>query len=211
MSAADKAYAAIRTNIANGSLGQGYPLLESELSEQLGMSRTPVREAINRLKAEDMIETVRRKGIFVKALSKEELSQMYEVAEGLEGMVVYLVALESDAHIDDLGNAILSMEQAIAENDTDKWIGADEDYHTALYMHCKNTYLVEQLKRIDDKLRLARVVLIAGSTADKIQSTRDHRATYEAIKAGDAELARKITHGHWKRIRERHWETPQRV
>jgi DNA-binding GntR family transcriptional regulator len=204
MSAADKAYAAIRTAIANGSLQQGYPLLETELSEQLGMSRTPVREAINRLKAEDMIETITRKGIFVKTLSKDELLQLYEVAEGLEGMVVYLIASEAGVHLDDLEDDILGMEQAILENNTDKWIVADEDYHTALYTHCKNTYLIEQLKRVNEKLRLARLVVIAGSTAYKIQSTREHRAAYEAMRAGDAELARKITQDHWKGVRERY-------
>lgn len=211
ISAADRAYSAIRTAIANGDLRPGYPLLETELSEQLGMSRTPVREAINRLKAEDMIETVRRKGIFVKTLSTEELSQMYEVAEGLEGMVAYLVASEPDVQLDELENDILTMEQALAENNTDKWVVADEDYHTALYKLCKNTYLVEQLKRLHEKLRLARLILIAGSTEDKIQSTKEHRATYEAIKAGDAELARKITQNHWKRVRDRYRGTVRQL
>lgn len=204
VSAADRAYSAIRTAIANGDLRPGYPLLETELSEQLGMSRTPVREAVNRLIAEDMVETIKRKGIFVKTLSKEELCQMYEVAEGLEGMVTYLVASEPDVQLDELENNILAMEQALAENNTDQWIIADEDYHTALYTLCKNTYIVELLKRLNEKLRLARLILIAGSTADKTQSTKEHRATYEAIHAGDAELARKLTQNHWRRVRERY-------
>jgi DNA-binding GntR family transcriptional regulator len=204
ISAADRAYSAIRTAIANGDLRPGYPLLETELSEKLGMSRTPVREAINRLLAEDMIETIKRKGIFVKTLSKEELCQMYEVVEGLEGMVTYLVASKPDAKLDQLENDILAMEQALAENNTDKWIIADEDYHTVLYSLCKNTYLSEHLKRFNEKLRLARLILIAGSSADKRRSTREHRATYEAIKAGDAELARNLTQNHWKGVRERY-------
>jgi DNA-binding GntR family transcriptional regulator len=203
ISAADRAYSAIRLAIANGDLRPGFPLLETELSAQLGMSRTPVREALNRLKAEDMVETIRRKGIFVKTLSTEELSHMYEMAEGLEGMVAYLVASEADARLDELESNILTMEQALAENNTDNWIAADEDYHTALYNLCKNSYLVENLTRVHEKLRFARVILIAGSTADKLVSTRDHRATYEAIRAGDAERARTITQDHWRRVRDR--------
>ncbi|PLR75871.1 GntR family transcriptional regulator [Bacillus sp. V3-13] len=199
--AADRAYSAIRIAIANGELRPGYPLLETELSEQLGMSRTPVREALNRLKAEDIIETVKRKGIFVKTLSKEELFQWYEVAEGLEGMVAYLVASDPNVQLGELENDIKTMEEALTENNTDKWIVADEHYHAALNALCKNVFLVENLQRVHEKLRLARLVLIAGSTPDKTQSTREHRANLEAIKAGDAELARQITQNHWKRIR----------
>jgi DNA-binding GntR family transcriptional regulator len=202
ITAADRAYSAIREAIAKGEIRPGYPLLETELAKQLGMSRTPVREAINRLKAEDIIETVRRKGIFVKTLSKEEIIKWYEVAEGLEGMVSYLVASDPDIEINELENNIKTMEEALKENNTDKWIVADEQYHVILYTLCKNNFLIENLQRVNEKLKLARLVLIAGSMSDKIQSTKDHRATFEAIKAGNAELARQITQNHWRRIRE---------
>jgi DNA-binding GntR family transcriptional regulator len=201
MTSADRAYAAIREAIANGQLRPGYPLLETEISEQLGMSRTPVREAINRLKAEDIIETISRKGIFVKTLSKEELIQWYEVAEGLEGMVSYLVASNPEAQLDELENHIKKMEEAIVESNTDKWIFSDENYHITLYSLCKNNFLVENLNRVNEKLKLARIVLIAGSISDKMNSTKDHRDTFEAIKSGDAQRARQYTQNHWRRIR----------
>ncbi|PLR95911.1 GntR family transcriptional regulator [Bacillus sp. T33-2] len=202
VTSADRAYSAIREAIVNGTLRPGYPLLETELSEQLGMSRTPVREAINRLKAEDVIETIKRKGIFVKTLSKDELVHWYEVAEGLEGMVSYLVASDPEAQLDEMEANIEAMEEALSERNTDKWIAADERYHSILYSLCKNNFLVEHLKRVNEKLQLARLVLIAGSASDKQESTKDHRATFEAIKAGDPDLARKCTHEHWKRIRQ---------
>lgn len=201
ITSADRAYSAIREAIANGELRPGYPLLETELSEQLGMSRTPVREAINRLKAEDIIETISRKGIFVKTLSKDELVQWYEVAEGLEGMVSYLVASDPEAELIELESKIKEMEDAIAEGNVDKWIVSDEQYHKTLYSLCKNNFLVENLQRVNVKSQLARIVLIAGSMSDKTKSTKDHRDTFEAIKAGDAERARQCTQNHWKRIR----------
>ncbi|MCF8565037.1 GntR family transcriptional regulator [Alicyclobacillus tolerans] len=202
MSATDKAYAAIRTAIANHEFRPGYPLLETEIAERLGMSRTPVREAIHRLKAEGIVETVRRKGIFVKTLSKEEVCQTYEIAEGLEGMVSYLVASEAqDANLDDLETSIVAMEQALSENSIDKWVMADESYHAALYALCKNTYLIEDLTRLNEKLRYSRLYLVAGSSGDRTQSTQEHQATYQAIKAGNPDLARSLTQKHWARVR----------
>ena len=201
MFAAEIAYVAIRTSIINGELRPGYPVLETEFSERLGISRTPIREAINRLKAEDLIERLPRKGIFVKALSMEDLYKKYEVAEGLEGMVAYLVASDSDSNLGALEDSIVGMEKALRLEDTDQWIDADERYHTALLNLCKNEHLVDYLKRLNEKLHLARLLLIARSAPDKNQSTKEHKAAYEAIKLRDADLARTITQNHWKRVR----------
>jgi DNA-binding GntR family transcriptional regulator len=126
-------------------------------------------------------EWISRKGIFVKTLSKEELIQWYEVAEGLEGMVSYLVASNPDAQLDELENHIKKMEEALGENNTDKWIFFDEHYHTTLYSLCKNNFLVENLQRVNEKLQLARIILIAGSVSDKMKSTKDHRNIFEEL------------------------------
>ncbi|WHY66529.1 GntR family transcriptional regulator [Neobacillus sp. SuZ13] len=199
--AAEMAYTAIRKSIINGELRPGYPVLESEFSERLGISRTPIREAINRLKAEDLIERLPRKGIFVKALSMEDLYKKYEVAEGLEGMVAYLVALDPAGNLAKLQNSIIGMENALCLEDTEQWIEADERYHAALLNLCKNEHLVDHLRRLNEKLHLARLLLIARSAPDKNQSTMEHKAAFEAIKARDATLARTITQNHWKRVR----------
>jgi DNA-binding GntR family transcriptional regulator len=201
MYAAEIAYLAIRNAIINGELRPGYPILETEFSERLGMSRTPIREAINRLKAEDLIETIRRKGIFVKALSIEDLCKKYEIAEGLEGMVAYLVASDPERNIVSLENSIVRMEHALSVQNTDHWIAADQNYHAILSDLCKNVHLVKSLKQLNEKLNLARLLLIARSTPDKCQSTKEHKAAFEAIKDGDADLARTITQNHWRRVR----------
>lgn len=202
LSQADRAYNYIRNAVLNQQLNPGYPLLETELSEQLGISRTPVREAIHRLKAEGLIESVRRKGIFIKALSKKDIQQNYEIAEGLEGMVAYLVAQRADNDgIKKLEGYVEEMEDALANGNLDKWISSDDNFHLTLHSLCGNDFLVESLIRLHEQIRLTRFVSVTKATVDKIQSTREHRATYEAIRYGDADRARQIMQNHWNHVR----------
>lgn len=185
-------------------LEPGYPMLETELSEQLGMSRTPVREAVNRLKAEGLIESVSRKGIFVKALTREDVKNCYEIAEGLEGMVAYLATTESDpSQIGELGRCVERMEEAILEDDTDEWISADEQFHRVLYSLCGNKRLVQELHRLNTQIQLSRLTITARRLTNMVESTEDHRLMFDAIASGDAEQAREITQRHWRRTRKR--------
>ena len=81
----ERAYEAIRSAILTFRLHPGYPISETNQAKQLGMSRTPVREAIRRLTTEGLLESVPYKGTYVKIPTKTEVREVYEMSEGLEG------------------------------------------------------------------------------------------------------------------------------
>ena len=87
-SMATRAYQDIKRRIIDGTIPAGYPLLETELAAQLDISRTPVREALARLKHDGLAVSLGRKGIFASSLSASDMEEIYEMLEGLESMAV---------------------------------------------------------------------------------------------------------------------------
>ncbi|MGE4283558.1 MAG: GntR family transcriptional regulator [Clostridia bacterium] len=198
----NKAYQYIRKAIANRDLRMGDPVFEVTIAKKLNISRTPVRDAINYLKVEGLIEKIPGKGNFVKTLSKEEIRQTYELLEGLEAMVSYLAAHHANQNdLKKLEKHIEILKCAINEDDIDSWQMADEAFHNTLCTLCNNKYIVEQLVRLSPLLHHIRLI-ITRNFVNKAESTREHILLYEAIKNKDANLALQITHRHLQRVRE---------
>ena len=203
---AEMAYNHLRERILSGKLSPGYPISEQEFSEALKVSRTPVREAIHRLIAEGVLVRLRGRGTFVRSLSRNEICSVYEYAEGLEGMVAFLVAQNYDSKFERrILEPIEAMEGEI-EKSTDvgtneiAWAAADRSFHDSLYEICPNRIIVEGLKRVYAQVQLVRLG-VSGLMLDRRKSTQDHRDTATAILAGDAYNARVTMQRHWERIR----------
>ncbi len=202
----DRAYIYLRNAILNQELNLGYPISEMDFSESLQMSRTPVREAIHRLIAEGLLERVHGHGTFVKSLSKDEIRSAYEYAEGLEGMVAFLVAEDYRPEIGArLMESVQRMDAVIAQWDGDTasgdpWAMADAQFHESLYEFCPNSVIVDALQKVHSQVQLVRLT-ITSRLLDRGRSNEDHRETVEAIMAGDKYRAREITQRHWERIR----------
>ena len=202
----EKAYTHLRESILSGELRPGYPISELEFCEALKMSRTPVREAIHRLIAEGVLVRLRGRGTFVRSLSRDEICSVYEYAEGLEGMVAFLVAQKYDSRFERrILEPIEAMEAQIEKstssgtNETD-WSAADWRFHDSLYEICPNRIIVEGLKRVYAQIELVRLG-VSGVLLNRRKSTQDHRQTATAIIAGDAYGARVTMQRHWERIR----------
>lgn len=199
---ADVAYTVIKNDIDAGKISAGYQLIENELCQKLNMSRTPIREALNRLHAEGYLEYQPGKGFSTTVYNSEKLRKIYEMIEAVEGMLAYLLAQEyKTLNFSETERAVLEMEESIASENWDKWVQADTKFHDSLYALCNNEYIkndLEQLYRPAFKVR----TLITRVYLDKVESTRSHRAMYEAIIVGDAERARKEAHNHFSWIRE---------
>lgn len=202
MSQSQKAYNFIKEAILNLDLKPGQQISESDLANQLKMSRTPVREAISKLNNENLVDVIPRKGTFVKILSGNEIKNIYETAEGLESMAVYLVVKRKDEiDLDKLSEQVENMEIALKNNDIEKWIKSDELFHIIMRKFCDNDYIIEDLKKIDTQIHLVRLMLKKIST-NREKSTKEHRETFEKIVEGDAKGARETMHKHWERVRE---------
>ena len=201
-SLAGKAYRAIKEKIINMELHQGVALSEEKIASELKMTRTPVREAIQRLKHESLLKVVPRKGTFVSSLSVREIQQIYEMAEALETMAAGLAAERaSNKDIDKLKRIIIRLRDALANEDMENWIAADLEFHESFLEAARNNYIRDAMRRINDQIHRARLISIRVK-GKPTQSTKDHEKMTQAIELHDARLARELTQEHLRRIRE---------
>ncbi|KSV80398.1 hypothetical protein N183_17555 [Sinorhizobium sp. Sb3] len=199
-SQADRAYRTLKRQILDNELPPGTQLLEAEASSLLGMSRTPVREAMIRLQEEGMVEIRPRHGMRVLGISARDVKEMYQVLTGLESIAAYVVASRgvSETEHEAMRKAVLDMDSALEADDLDAWARADERFHTLLVGLSGNQRLIGVVSQFVEQAHRARMLTLR-LRPKPTQSNRDHEALVDAIAAGDAEAARRIHHEHRER------------
>ena len=205
-SQAEKAYLILKEKILNQEIKQGSPVIERDLAADLDISRTPIREAIRQLSSDGLIEIIPRKGAYIRTFTINDLIQLYEIAEGLEGMVAFLVAekqskgeLKSD-DINDLEDSVAKMRKYQNENNLKSWVKADEMFHRKLYFLCGNEYIKESIMRIRTQLNVTLLNMIPAFM-DIEQSDEEHIQILNALKSGLPEKARRIMQTQHERVR----------
>lgn len=195
----DRAYTQIRDAIAGLKLQPGQPLTEASLAEWLGVGRTPVREALLRLKDEGLVVSIPRKSYFVSMISASEAQEIYEMLEGLEGEAGKLAAERATAeNLSRLEAAVQGMEEAFAGDDLDAWAAADDAVHEIILEMAMNKQIQRTVQSL--KVRIKRMQLFTARLRRNLSdSTRQHRAQFEAIRSGDGKLAREIRQDQWVR------------
>jgi DNA-binding GntR family transcriptional regulator len=202
-SKAEQIYTLLQTEILQQKLRPGAPVSESELARRTSVSRTPIREALQRLRIENLVEYVPGKGAFVKVLSRNEIRDAYEMVEALEGTCCSIVTdRASREDIRGLLPHMESMDRAIGQQpiQMSEWLIADERFHLAIYQLCPNEKMAADLCRLNSQIHYVRMT-ITPHIVDKVQSTRDHHEMYEAMLEGRREDARHHSQNHWSRVR----------
>jgi DNA-binding GntR family transcriptional regulator len=200
-----KAYIAIRAAIISQKLKPGSPIIEQELAKKLNVSRVPIREAVQRLSADGLVDIIPRKGAFIRSFGVEDMFRCYEAAEALEGMAIYLVAtLYAQGKIDnktleELKNIVNQMEIYLEREDGEKWACSDDKFHNTLYRMCGNKYIIDFLDKMHDQLNCS--LWFMSPFVDKKISNMEHRGIIDAIMACDAARARAIMQGQFNRVR----------
>jgi DNA-binding GntR family transcriptional regulator len=194
------AYEEIKRRILEGIIPPGHPILENGMAGELGISRTPLREALARLRHEDLVIAIPRKGIFVNSLSADDMEEIADMLEGLEGIAVKLAAkraTETDlARIED---AVRAQEEALRKDDRQAWSVADEEFHNAVLDAARNRRIQEVVSRVKVQWRRQQALTIRLRPKPTF-STEGHRATLEAIRSRDGELARQIDQRHRAKV-----------
>ena len=192
-----RATAALRQMIINNRLPAGSSHLESELAEMLGMSRTPIREAAVILEAQGLVELRPRRGIRILPLSARDMKEIYEILPELEGMAAAQAAARnlSKADIREVEKALADMEAALEADDRESWAAADARFHELLVSMSGNRRLQASVESYNDQVHRARMLTLRLRPAPA-KSNRDHRALFEAIKAGDKKHARALHTAH---------------
>lgn len=196
----DAAYRRIKGSIVDGTFPPGLQMLEPELALKLGMSRTPVHEALVRLQDEGYVEIVPRRGMRVSALSPRDIREITEVlacfeVEAAERAAARRVAPEELAALD---GAIAAMDRALEAQDLDRWNEADFRFHRLLIECSGNRHLIETAHRFLDKANRYRT-LTTAHRLPPVYSNVNHAAVVEAIRRGDPQSAAEIHRAHKRR------------
>lgn len=198
--AAEQAYARLRAMILDNLLPPGSMRLETEAALELGLSRTPVREAMLRLQAEGLVAVTPRHGMRVLPVSAGDMREIYDVLQSLEPTAAELLARRQPSARDlrPLSRACDAMEAALASDDRARWAAADEAFHGGLLQLCGNRRLAAMAMQVWDQSHRARMVTLNLRPLPE-QSTREHREIVEAIACGDADRARELYWRHRRR------------
>jgi DNA-binding GntR family transcriptional regulator len=175
---AEAAYAYIRQRILDNVWPPGLHMLEQQLSAELSMSRTPVREALVRLQEEGLVEVIPRHGMRVLPVSAADMRDIYVVLTALESAAVELVTRRrpTDEELAPLLQSSQAMSDALASDDLDAWAAADERFHR---------HLVELVQNCWDRAHRARMVTLRLRPTPE-HSTREHLEVVGMIRRGDA-------------------------
>lgn len=191
------AYDELKRRILDNDMPAGGQFLEQELAEMLGMSRTPVREALIRLAEEGMVEVRPRHGMRVLPVSAKDMREIYEILTSLESAAAERVAARgvTAEELAMLQASVDEMEEALEVEDRRRWAAADERFHLLLVELCGNERLRALVGTFFDQAHRARLITL-GLRPKPTASNRDHAAVVAAIAEGDAEAARRLHRQH---------------
>ncbi|NIZ12777.1 GntR family transcriptional regulator [Phaeobacter sp. HF9A] len=186
----------IEERIFDGSFAHGDRLDEVRLAEQFGVSRTPIREAIQRLALSGLVELIPRRGAFVRQPGPVELIEMFEVMAELEAVCGRLAARRiSDAALTELAEANRKCQQAVAQKDADSYYLENEHFHRIIYEQSGNGFLAQEAAKLHKRLQPFRRLQLRfrGRMA---QSMAEHESIVQALRSGEAERAANVLRDH---------------
>ena len=177
--------AELRRLIIDGAFSEGDRLNEVHLATQLGVSRTPVREALNRLAAEGALEARPRIGYSVKPLTETEFTQLYDLRPILDPAALRMAGLPSVERLDALGKLNRKLEKT---RDAEQAIELDDEWHLALLADCPNRILVDVIESVMRRTRRYELTLMREG-AGRSSATRGHEDILGLLRKRDLDAA----------------------
>lgn len=192
----DMVFDVLMNAIMQGQLSPGERLLEVQLAEEMGVSRTPVREAIRRLELEGFVVMVPRKGAYVAGLSINDVECVYEIRTALETLAARLAAQRMEEvdyrRLDELA---LQMQATFNEGNVEQWVALDAQFHELLYKFSRNERLVQMMSNLMEQLSRYRIISLANVEV-RHNSLAEHQALIEALRRRDSEAADRAAANH---------------
>jgi len=194
----NKVFKYIKTQIINGAYGPGDTLLESKLSDELGVSRTPIREAIRLLEMEGLVETTTKKGAVVLGISPKDVEDIYAIRQLVEGLAARWAAERlTDHELKELQKIYELMEFYAQKHDVEEMAELDNRFHQMIYEIAGSKILYLTLHNLHQYVQLARLKSL--SVQNRLpQTLAEHHAILEAFRGKDADTAEKAMADHVK-------------
>ncbi len=185
----DMVFDVLMSAIMSGQLSPGERLLEVQLAEEMGVSRTPVREAIRRLELEGFVVMLPRKGAYVAGLSIDDVENVYEIRTALETLAVKLAAQRMQDEDYRLLDALAERMQATwQEGDVEAWVKLDANFHELLYKFSRNDRLVQLMSNVMEQISRYRIISLANVEV-RHNSLAEHQNVISALRRRDSEAA----------------------
>ena len=195
VSLAEQVFERLETDILSGKYAPGEVLTELKLVSDLGVSRTPIREALHRLEQEHIVETSAR-GIVVLGVSQKDLEDILEIRIRIEGLAAAMAAARiTDEELDELREAIELQEFYVPKHDADRINGMDSRFHQLIYRFSGSIPLYDTLMPLHKKLMKYRRASVENEVRSN-NSFLEHRAIFDAIAAHDPTLAEERMRAH---------------
>jgi DNA-binding GntR family transcriptional regulator len=194
----NKVFKHIKTQIITGEYSPGETLLESKLADELGVSRTPIREAIRLLELEGLVETTAKKGAAVLGISKKDVEDIFAIRQLIEGLAGRWAALHlAPEETKELQKIFDLMEFYALKNDVEELTELDNKFHHIIYEASGSKILKLTLSNLHEYVQMARLESL--KIHDRLPHTlEEHRAILDAFLARDPEAAEKALAFHAK-------------
>lgn len=195
----DVVFETLKNAIRTGILKPGQRLMEIHLAEQLGVSRTPVREAIRKLELEGYVIMMPRRGTYVANLSIRDINEVFEIRTALDSLASGLAAERiSDDELEELQRLLVQIGKYIELNDMNKIVEVDTKFHDLLYKASRNNRLVSIISNLREQLTSFRTKSMSypGRLSETLE---EHRRIVDTIAQGNVQAAEKASQKHMEK------------
>ena len=198
MSSYELVYQKLRENILNGHYKHGDELRETAVGKEIGVSRTPVREALRQLELEGLVTIIPNRGAYVNMITAKDVQDIYVIRSMLEGLCARWATQSITAEqLDSMEETLCLSEYHTSKKNYEKLYELDSLFHEQLYEAGGSRILNHILSDFHDYVKMVRKATISTSSLS-VTSTEEHRAIFEAIKEKDPDKAEALAKEHVK-------------
>lgn len=192
----DVVFNTLREAILRGDLVAGERLMELQLAAKLGVSRTPIREAIRMLEQEGLAITIPRKGAIVAGMTEKDMQDVLEIREALEELSVQVACDKiTDEEIEKLQKNMKNFEHSLKSGDLKKMAQADVEFHDVIYQATDNPKLINMLNNLREQMYRYRVEYLKNPENHE-QLLKEHEAIYKGIVEKDKQAVTNMIRKH---------------
>lgn len=188
-------FESMREAILSGVLQPGERLMEIQLAEEMGVSRTPVREAIRKLELENFVVMIPRKGAYVAGVSSKDVADVFEIRSALEGLAAGLAAERITEDELEQMERVLFYRASEGELDLEQIVKSDTDFHALVYSASRNERLIQILANLREQIQRFRATSLAVPGRNKL-ALEEHRAIVDALRNHNSEEAQSLAIAH---------------
>lgn len=192
----DVVFNTLRDSILKGELEPGERLMEIHLANKLGVSRTPIREAIRMLEQEGLAVTIPRKGAQVAKMTEKDLQDVLEIRDALDELAVLNACKNmTEDYISQLRSSMVAFKNAADRGNVRDIVEADEQFHNVIYKAADNPKLMVIIQNLKEQMYRYRYEYVKDN-ANYAQILQEHAEIIAGLEKGDGEYVKEIMHAH---------------